>query len=80
MFAYFYLRSLNSHGLWHPAGFKNPQPWAGAVIMALIVASAAVQTLALQRIKAGHKAPGRPGPQRRWRSAWPRSGSRSGSC
>jgi heme/copper-type cytochrome/quinol oxidase subunit 3 len=55
VFAFFYLRSVNSHGLWHPAGFKGPQPWAGAVIMALIVGSAAVQTLALQRIKAGHK-------------------------
>jgi heme/copper-type cytochrome/quinol oxidase subunit 3 len=57
VFAYFYLRSLNSHGLWHPAGFKNPQPWAGAVVMGLIVLSAAVQTLVLQRIKAGHKVP-----------------------
>jgi heme/copper-type cytochrome/quinol oxidase subunit 3 len=55
VFAYFYLRALNSHGLWHPAGFTGPQPWAGAVIMALIVASAAVQTLVLQRIKNGHK-------------------------
>ena len=55
VFAYFYLRSLNSHGLWHPAGFKNPQPWAGAVIMCLIVVSAAIQTLVLQRIKGGHK-------------------------
>jgi heme/copper-type cytochrome/quinol oxidase subunit 3 len=55
VFAYFYLRSLNSHGLWHPAGFKDPQPWAGAVVMGLIVVSAAIQSLALQRIKAGHK-------------------------
>ena len=56
VFAYFYLRSLNSHGMWHPVGFKGPQPWAGAVIMGLIVLSAALQTLVLQRIKAGHKA------------------------
>jgi heme/copper-type cytochrome/quinol oxidase subunit 3 len=55
VFAYFYLRSLNSHGMWHPAGFKGPQPWAGAVVMGLIVVSAAVQFVALQRIKAGHK-------------------------
>jgi heme/copper-type cytochrome/quinol oxidase subunit 3 len=55
VFAYFYLRALNSHGLWHPAGFTGPQPWAGAVIMALIVVSAAAQTLVLQRIKNGHK-------------------------
>jgi heme/copper-type cytochrome/quinol oxidase subunit 3 len=57
VFAYFYLRSLNSHGMWHPAGFKDPQAWAGAVIMTLIVASAAIQTVVLQRIKAGHKRP-----------------------
>jgi hypothetical protein len=57
IFAYFYLRSVNSHGLWHPAGFKDPQAWAGTLVMGLIVVSAAVQTLVLQRIKAGHKAP-----------------------
>jgi heme/copper-type cytochrome/quinol oxidase subunit 3 len=56
IFAFFYLKSLNSHGLWYPAGFHGPQGWLGALIMALIVASAAVQTIALQRIKAGHKA------------------------
>jgi heme/copper-type cytochrome/quinol oxidase subunit 3 len=55
VFAYFYLRSLNSQGMWHPAGFKGPQPWAGAVVMALIVVSATVQAIVLQRIKAGHK-------------------------
>ncbi len=55
VFAFFYLRSLNSHGLWHPAGFKNPQLWAGTLVMALIVVSALVQTAVLQRIKAGHK-------------------------
>jgi heme/copper-type cytochrome/quinol oxidase subunit 3 len=55
VFAFFYLRSLNSHGEWYPAGFKGPQPWAGIVVLALIVVSAAVQTLVLQRIKAGHK-------------------------
>ena len=38
-FAYFYLRALNSHGMWHPAGFKGPQPWAGALIMALVVST-----------------------------------------
>ena len=55
VFAYFYLRSLNSHGMWHPAGFKGPQEWAGAVIMALVVVSAGVQYAGLQRIKAGRK-------------------------
>ncbi len=55
VFAYFYLRSLNSHGMWHPPGFKDPQPWAGAVIMGLIVVSALVQQGGLMRIKAGGK-------------------------
>jgi hypothetical protein len=53
IFAFFYLRSLNSHGLWYtPPG---PKVWEGTLIMALIVVSAALQTLVLQRIKAGHK-------------------------
>jgi heme/copper-type cytochrome/quinol oxidase subunit 3 len=55
IFAFFYLRSLNSHGRWYPAGFHGPQLWLGTLIMALIVASAAVQLLALQRIKTGRK-------------------------
>ena len=56
IFAFFYLKSLNSHGLWYPARFHGPQPWLGALVMGLIVVSAAVQTVVLQRIKAGHKA------------------------
>jgi len=57
VFAYFYLRSLNSHGMWYPAGFTGPRQWSGALIMAFLVASAVVQALALQRLKAGHKTP-----------------------
>ena len=34
---------------------SRPQAWAGVVVAALVVVSAAVQTLALQRIKAGNK-------------------------
>ena len=55
IFAFFYLKSLNSHGLWYPAGFPGPQPGLGALVMGLIVASAVLQTIVLQRIKAGHK-------------------------
>jgi heme/copper-type cytochrome/quinol oxidase subunit 3 len=55
VFAYFYLRSLNSNDMWHPAGFTGPQQWAGGVIMGLVVLSALVQYLGLARIKAGHK-------------------------
>jgi heme/copper-type cytochrome/quinol oxidase subunit 3 len=54
-FAYFYLRSLNSNGLWHPAGFKGPQPGLGVVIMALVVVAAILQNIGLARIKAGAK-------------------------
>jgi heme/copper-type cytochrome/quinol oxidase subunit 3 len=54
LFAYFYLRSLNSNHLWHPPG-PRPQLWLGTLIMAFIVVSAAGQTLVLQRLKHGHK-------------------------
>jgi heme/copper-type cytochrome/quinol oxidase subunit 3 len=57
VFAFFYLRSLNSHGMWYPSSFTGPKQWSGAVIMALIVASAVVQYVVLQGLKAGHKAP-----------------------
>src|SRR4029077_18733443 len=56
VFAFFYLRSLNSHHLWYPTGFPGPKLWQGILIMGFIVVSALVQTLVLQRIKAGHKA------------------------
>ncbi len=56
VFAYFYLRAVNSDGMWHPVGFKGPQPWAGAVIMGVIVVSALVQYGGLTRIKTGGKA------------------------
>jgi hypothetical protein len=55
VFAFFYLKSLNSHQLWYPAGFKAPQAWVGIVVMLLIVVSALLQFGVLQRIKAGHK-------------------------
>jgi hypothetical protein len=56
VFAFFYLKSLNSHHLWYTTA-SHPQSSFGVTIMALIVVSAAVQTLALQRIKAGTKGP-----------------------
>jgi heme/copper-type cytochrome/quinol oxidase subunit 3 len=54
-FAYFYLRSLNSHGRWYPDTLTPPHLWAGTLIMALIVASAILQTAVLQALKAGRK-------------------------
>jgi heme/copper-type cytochrome/quinol oxidase subunit 3 len=56
IFAFFYLRSLNSYHLWYTAT-THPSMALGVTVMVLIVVSAAVQTLALQRIKAGHKGP-----------------------
>ena len=55
VFAFFYLKSLNSHHLWYPSGFKAPQAWVGIVVMLLVVVSALLQYAGLQRIKAGHK-------------------------
>lgn len=55
VFAYFYLRSVNSNGLWDPAGFHKPNVALGTVIMGLVVVSAGVQYAGLQRIKAGAK-------------------------
>jgi len=55
VFSFFYLRSLNSHGLWYPSGFKGPSQALGGTIMGLIVVSAIVQTVGLQMIKGGKK-------------------------
>jgi heme/copper-type cytochrome/quinol oxidase subunit 3 len=57
IFAYFYLQSANGHSMWLPKSTTPPQAGYGAAIMALIVVSAVVQTVGLQRIKAGHKGP-----------------------
>jgi hypothetical protein len=57
VFAFFYLRSLNSHGMWYPSSFTGPRLWSGTLIMALVVASALVQYVVLRALKAGHKAP-----------------------
>jgi heme/copper-type cytochrome/quinol oxidase subunit 3 len=55
VFAYFYLRSVNSNGSWHGAGYHAPSMAFGTVVMALVVVSAVVQYLALRRIKGGAK-------------------------
>jgi len=54
VFAFFYLKSLNSHHLWYTSA-THPQSSFGVTVMVLFVVSAAVQTLVLQRIKAGNK-------------------------
>jgi heme/copper-type cytochrome/quinol oxidase subunit 3 len=55
VFAYFYLRSLDSEGRWEGSGFVHPSLWMGTTIMLLAVLSASVHYFVLQRIKAGHK-------------------------
>ena len=41
LFAYFYLRTLNNHGLFKPKGVDAPQAW-GVVVAVCLVASAAL--------------------------------------
>ncbi|HEX9515816.1 MAG TPA: hypothetical protein VF940_06535 [Streptosporangiaceae bacterium] len=55
VFAFFYLRSVNNYGLWYPAGFQGPKQWEGALIMGVIVVSAAATSFGLQQLKAGKK-------------------------
>ena len=55
LFAYFYLRSLNSSGRWQGFGFIHPSLWIGTTIMLLAEVSAGVHYFGLQRIKAGRK-------------------------
>ncbi|MGH3166881.1 MAG: hypothetical protein ACRDN0_13465 [Trebonia sp.] len=56
-FAYFYLESSNGHTKWLPSSTTPPHAWYGAVIMALIVGGALIQTVGLQQIKGGRKGP-----------------------
>jgi len=55
VFAYFYLRSLNSNGRWQGSGFVHPSLWIGTTIMLLALLSAGTHYFGLQRIMAGHK-------------------------
>ena len=55
VFAYFYLRSLDSEGRWLGSGYRHPSLWIGTTIMLLALLSAGVHYFGLQRIKAGHK-------------------------
>jgi heme/copper-type cytochrome/quinol oxidase subunit 3 len=55
MFAYFYLRSLNSSGRWMGSGYVPPSMLEGTIIMAAVLLSAGVHYAALQQIKVGNK-------------------------
>lgn len=54
-FAYFYLFSSNGHGMWLPSSTPIPSNHYGEAITGLIVVSALIQTVGLQRIKGGKK-------------------------
>jgi heme/copper-type cytochrome/quinol oxidase subunit 3 len=41
-FAYFYLRSLNSNGMWRPQGVHPPQTYGAAVVALLVVSAVAL--------------------------------------
>ncbi|MBV9208329.1 MAG: hypothetical protein JO037_23660 [Actinobacteria bacterium] len=56
VFAYFYLRSLDSAGRWQGSGYVHPSLWMGTVIMLLALVSAGTNYFGLQRIKTGQKA------------------------
>jgi heme/copper-type cytochrome/quinol oxidase subunit 3 len=55
LFAYFYLRSLDSAGRWQGSGFHPPSILMGTFVMMLVLTSAGVHYAALQQIKAGRK-------------------------
>jgi heme/copper-type cytochrome/quinol oxidase subunit 3 len=55
VFAYFYLRSVNSSGRWQGAGYHPPSFLMGSIIMAAVVVSAGIQYAGLQQIKSGNK-------------------------
>ncbi len=52
LFAYFYLRSLNESGMWHPANVK-PDQTLGAVVVACVVVSALLAIVAGRQMR-GH--------------------------
>jgi heme/copper-type cytochrome/quinol oxidase subunit 3 len=52
LFAYFYLRSLNSQGLWHPHNVKAPVGF-GTVITTCVAISALAAWSATRRLQAG---------------------------
>ena len=53
VFAYFYLRSLDSEARWQGSGYRHPSLWMGTTIMLLALLSAGTHYYVLQRIKAG---------------------------
>jgi heme/copper-type cytochrome/quinol oxidase subunit 3 len=52
LFAYFYLRSVNQHGLWHPHAVKAPVV-LGTLIAVSVAVSGALAVFAARRLRAG---------------------------
>ena len=55
VFAYFYLRSINSSGRWMGSGYHAPSMVYGTVVMIAVLLSAGIHYAALQQAKAGNK-------------------------
>jgi heme/copper-type cytochrome/quinol oxidase subunit 3 len=55
VFAFFYLRSINSAGRWHGSGYHPPNIIFGTFILFVLLLSATANYVALQRLKAGDK-------------------------
>ena len=55
LFGYVFLQSSDGHSKWLPSSTTPPQAGYGVAIMILVVASALLNTVGLQRIKAGSK-------------------------
>ena len=51
-FTFFYLRSLNSHGRWHPPG-QHPSPLVGTAAVILLIAAAGVHYFGVWRLRSG---------------------------
>jgi heme/copper-type cytochrome/quinol oxidase subunit 3 len=54
VFVFFYLRELNSSGLWHPSKIDAPTG-TGVVILVCVLASAAVYRLGMRELQAGRE-------------------------
>jgi heme/copper-type cytochrome/quinol oxidase subunit 3 len=54
LFTYFYLRSLNNHGLWRPKGVKPPVT-LGTLIAIAVAVSAIASLAAARRLRAGDR-------------------------
>jgi heme/copper-type cytochrome/quinol oxidase subunit 3 len=57
LFAYAYLRALDSNGMWHPSGV-NPSTGLGLATTVIVIAAAAVAFMAVRQARAGSAAAG----------------------